>query len=982
MKSKPLVLVLLVLIALPIPMINILVANNTDSVVSQNSYFHRSTKEQKSQPYTIVKAQNILHDGRWSNPLRTHVVLSNLIDYNNRAMISFFTTEERDLFANEIMKYGIEIERIFKTIPAIVISYEDSFLKQISFNDYEIKYTYPIGTYAYTVPMNVDMEFPGLVNLAELREALEVDAVHALNQTGYGVTIAILDSGLNTSKVPALDGLLNYDEDKVVLDITPVPGLEDQADFSGHGTHIATILAGNGKYRDDKGNIVETDDYGIAPDAQLINIKVLNQTGYGKDEWLIIGFDEAIDQAPEIISASLTSVTFAETGDPIEELVYEAARNDILVVASAGNYGPSGGSVGAPAIWDHVISVGASDGLEELAIFTSKGLNQNFSSAIDILAPGVAIQGSDAEDGGSRWVSGTSVSAPIVSGILALLVGAYPGINIHKYEAALLGTANVLPVPMVYQGNGMVNPYAAYTNLTDDYLYDMSAIVPRYIDPINEIYYECVAGESSTFHVKLISSFTGSLPTDLTLAGINNPEEYIQIANQIDVYEGWNHFNFTVTIPADTEMRYVQGFFALSGSSRWPGSPQAGAFVFNIITRYLGGTVLFDMSHENDTANKWFDASTPYGTHMHLTRILKDRGFRVRTHVSGDYNFTDVNILVISDPELNFTTQEITDIYNFVSDGGSLLFLVDSIRFIDAEAIESSPIIFSNYYTCDELLANFDLTVWDTVPINVPYEVTTTAEATMLSVESFMWWGKMLHFTDENPNNIILAQLPEVTIGDSQYVFDVAVAKEVNNGRIMVFGSGYPFTDHGLLPDSLEISPSRVGLDSSYIDVFSLDESNLLLVNETFEWLISTHRPSLSFESNPEEILIRQQIDMEVQITLNNDTIYTTGGATLNATLLRPGHIIEPVELVFNPTTNKYELTYTFTEYGEHFLFLPLKLAGHTPTDGRMRIFNNVPLWDALPIIESVAIWITAAIIFSIILIPVLRSRFRRTPPT
>jgi len=980
MKSKPLVFMLLLSLTLPIPTMKMLVADNTNTISSINNDLLKSSS-QEQQPYTIVKAQNVLHDERWVKPMETQVVLSNLKMYNKRAMISFFTEEEKENFITEAMIQGVEIDSSLKSIPAVIISYQNSDLNQIDFNNYKIKYTYPIGTYEYTTPANIDMEFPTLVNLAKLREALEIDAIHDLNHTGYGVTVAILDSGLNTSRVPALDGLLNYEGEKVILDITPVPGLEDQADFSGHGTHIATILAGNGKYRDDKGNVKQTDDYGIAPDAQLINIKVLNQTGYGKDEWLIIGFDEAIAQSPDIISASLTSVTFAKTGDPIEELVYEAARNNILIVASAGNYGPSGNSVGAPAIWDHVISVGASDGLDDLAIFSSVGLNQNRSVAVDLLAPGMAIQGSDAEDGGSRWVSGTSVSAPIVSGVLALLVGAYPDLNIHKYEAALLGSTDVLSLPAVYQGNGMINPYAAYTNLTASYQQNMSAIIPRFMDDRNEYYYECVAGETTTFQVKLISSFTGSIYPTLYFGFLPYPENYIDIANQIDIYEGWNHINFSVTIPADTKMSYIQGSIGFEGNTEWPGR-YGDSFFINIITRYLGGTVLFDISHENDTANKWFDASTPYGTHMHLARILKDRGFRVRTHSGGAYNFTDVNILVISDPELNFTTQEIDDVYNFVNNGGSLLFLINSIRFIDAESIESSPLISSNYFTCDEFLAKYNLTVWDTVPVDVPYEAFTTDEASMLSVDSFMWWGKMLHFTEENdPNDIVLARLPTITIGTSNYIFDVAVAKEVNEGRIMVFGSGYPFTDHGLLPDSLETSPSRVGLDSSYIPVFNLDQNNLLLVNETFDWLISKHRPKISFESSPEEIFIRQPVDMEVQLRTKYDIIYTTGEPTLEATLLRPGHIIENVVLDFNPTTNKYEFTHTFTEYGEHFLFIPLQLANHTPTDGRIRIFNNVPLWDALPTIETIAIWVTAVIIFSIILTPIFRSRFKKTSP-
>ena len=1000
MKNKPFVFILLLLIVLPIPVTHFLIANGNQNNTTINDE-HSLIGEKINHNFSKIQAQNILHDGKWIKPLSSKEVLSNLIVYNKRAMISFFTVEEKDLFIKEAINQGIHIDCSLKSIPAIIISYENNNLRQINFQEYDIKYTYDIGSYEYTTPMNVDMDFPGLVNLAELREALEIDAIHELGYTGHDVNIAILDSGVNVSNVPALNGYLNYNVTeegfaKVMASVTPVEGLEDQADFSGHGTHIASILAGNGNYTNSKGKTIQTDDYGIAPDARIISVKVLDKTGYGKDEWLITGLDAILsidttpgfgpDFLPDIISASLTSVTFAEIGDPIEELVYLAASRNILFVASAGNYGPSGASVGAPAIWDYVISVGASDGLNKLAIFTSKGLNQNLSVAVDILAPGVAIQGSNAEDGRSKWVSGTSVSAPIVSGVLALLVGAYPGLNIHKYEAALLGTADILPFPVVYQGNGMINPYAAYTNLTVYHGNDMSVIVPRYMDPENEYYYECVAGESTTFHIKLISSFTGTIQTNLDLFGITDDENYVQIANLIDVYEGWNHINFTVSIPIDTEMRYIQGYFGLTGYSgivSWPGSSQASTFVFKIITRYLGGTVLFDISHENDTANRWFDASSPYGTHMHLARLLKDRGFRVRIHTSGTYDFDEVNILVISDPELNFTTQEIEDIYNFVANGGSLLFLIDSIRFIDAENVETSPLISSNYFTCKEFLYRYNITLWEDVPINVPFEVYTTEEATMLTVDSFMWWGKMLHFPTAVANdsrNIVLARMPEITIDDIDYTFDVAVAEEVGDGRIMVFGSGYPFTDHGLLPDSLETAPSKVGLDRSYRSVFNLDANNLQLVNDTFEWLISTHRPRITFNSYPEKIMIRYPIDMEVQITLKNGTIYTAGGATLSATLLRPGHIIQQVELQFNSTSNKFEFSHTFTEYGEHFLFVPLQFSDHTPTDGRIRIFNNVPLWDTLPLIENIAVLITAIIIVSIILIPVYRSRFRKKP--
>jgi subtilisin family serine protease len=442
-------------------------ASLTGYQMNASTLFNSSTSSDET-IFSITKASNILESQRWKFPMDQNQIYKDLMKFNGRAMISFFSFEERDMFIENIMKSGTLIERIFKSIPAVSIVYTGENLQQWGINNIRVKYVYPIGTYDFHIPQNVDMDISGLMDLSVLRQALEIDEIHEAGATGYGVRIAILDSGLNASVAPALNSLRNYDEPKIIIDLNLISTYEDSDDLSGHGTHIASVLAGNGKYRNADGIIELTDDYGIAPDAQLINIKVLDRTGYGKDEWLIIGFDEAIQQNPDLISASLTSVTFAEMGDPIEELIYEAAKLDIPVIASAGNYGPSGASIGAPAIWDHVISVGASEYMDNLALFTSKGLNLNFSVGIDILAPGVAIQGSDAATGGSRWVSGTSVAAPIVSGVFALLIDAFPGLGVHKYEAAILETADDMNFPIIYQGNGMVNPLAAY-NFLDSY---------------------------------------------------------------------------------------------------------------------------------------------------------------------------------------------------------------------------------------------------------------------------------------------------------------------------------------------------------------------------------------------------------------------------------------------------------------------------------------------------------------------------------
>ncbi|MCE7747414.1 MAG: S8 family serine peptidase [Candidatus Heimdallarchaeota archaeon] len=976
MRNKPFIVFLVSFLILPLPMLYQTNASLTGYQMNASTLFNSSTSSDETIS-SITKASNILENQRWKFPMDHNQIYKDLMKFNGRAMISFFSFEERDMFIENTMKSGTLIERIFKSIPAVSIAYTKEALQQLGINNLRVKYVYPIGTYDFHIPQNVDMDISGLMDLSVLRQALEIDAVHEQGYTGYGVIVAILDSGLNTSVTPALSSLRNYNETKVIIDLNLIQDFEDSDDLSGHGTHIATVLAGNGKYRNEDGIIELTDDYGIAPDAQLINIKVLDRTGYGKDEWLFTGFDEAVGGIfipglglviPDVISASLTSVTFAEIGDPIEELVYEAARQNIPVIASAGNYGPSGASIGAPAIWDHVIAVGASEYMDNLAIFTSKGLNRNFSVGIDILAPGVAIQGSDAATGGSRWVSGTSVAAPIVSGVFALLIGAFPGHGVHKYEAAILETADDMNFPIIYQGNGMVNPLAAYYYLNSYEDLGLFTILPKRISPVNEYFYSCVEGETSEFIIKLISSFDGQIVTTLT-----GDSQFIEISNQIDVFTGWNHFAFNISIPLNTPIRAITAGILFENTD--------GIIItmsVSIQTRYLGGTVLFDNSHENDTENRWFDASSSVGTHTYLTRILKDRGFRIRNHYQGNYSFTNIDILVISDPEFNFTSEELADIQDFVTSGGSLLFLIDSIRFIDAKSIDNEPLISSNYYACDELLEHFNMSVGQSVPITyVPYEA-QIIETENFDVDSFMFWGRPVFFSDNpNENNTVIATY-ETFIDSEKYTFNAAIAKEYHNGRVMVFGSGYPFTDHGLLPDSYESNPSRAGLDYSFKDIFGLDDKNSQLVNETFNWLIDTHRPEYIIESTPEETFIRKPVSIGVQIRFKNGSFYVSENNKLNATLMYPNLVFENLELIYNSTSSQYEITFTLEEYGLHILYIPLKFTDYTPSDGRIEILNNVHFWDQLSTIRSISNWVIAFVFISLAMVPVIRFRFRK----
>jgi len=973
MKSKPFILLFLLLLLFPYAALNKVNSNS-----SQNSFILPSNiqiqSEDSDTSVNLIKAFNNLVDLRWKEPLKAEYVIETLKEYDNRALISFFSFEERDSFCENARIYNVNIDKIYSPIPAITISYNNQKISEIDFSKYSIKYVYPIGSRSFSVPQNIDVDLGTAVELSDIRRALEIDTLHNLGYTGHGVRIGVLDSGMNFSQAPSLIGQLNYDEQKIISSFKAEGLAEDINDLSGHGTHISSILAGNGKFVID-GEVVQTDDYGIAPDAQLLNIKVLDKTGFGEDEWLIDGFALALDLDSDIISASLTSITFSEIGDPIEELMYAAGRQGVLVVASAGNYGPSGSSIGAPAVWDYVLSIGATQNLQDLALYTASGLNQNFSAGIDILAPGNGIGGSSASDGTVRYVSGTSVSAPIVSGILAVLMEAFPDLKPQNYEIAICETATDLEHPITFQGNGLVNPFAAYQYLNLNQNDTVFTINPKRISPENYHYYECVEGKTTEFMVKLISSDNQMINTS-----ISGDTQFIQTANQYQVYKGWNHIAFNISIPEDTPIREISAnilFDNLDGITC--------DLEISIQTRYFGGSILFDVSLDNDTANQWFDSSSPYGVYHHLARRLKDRGFHYSYHQEGILQASDlenVDILIISDPEYNLENQHLDTIYDFVNNGGSLLFMLNSIRFIDASDVNTDPILSSNYTLCNEILARFDARVFNSLSIEYePHEAFVTTDGDMFNTDSFFHWGWPIAFngSSTNNNNEILATFT-AEYNEELTDFPAVLATVIGEGRVMIFSSSYPFTDLGLMSDTYESIPQRAELDNSYKYLFGLDSKNSQIVNDTLDWLIAAHRPSIIADWTPERVLIREQITLGFDILKNDETAYLEND-TLQGTIIYADHSFEHIIYEKNAVNDRYEVYLTFEEYGWHTVYIPLKFINHTSTDGRIDIFCDVALWDELALIKTITSGVAIFIIATIVLVPLVRSRFVREEP-
>ncbi|ETI70455.1 intracellular serine protease, partial [Neobacillus vireti LMG 21834] len=176
-------------------------------------------------------------------------------------------------------------------------------------------------------------------------------------------------------------------------------------DYNGHGTHVAGTMAATAN---DLGVI------GVAPEANLLIVKVLDKQGSGQYEWIINGIYYAIEQQVDIISMSLGGP--ADVPE-LHEAIQKAVASGILVVCAAGNEGDgrdSTNELSYPAAYNEVISVGATGLGRQISDFS------NSNEEVDLVAPGENIL-STFLNGNYAKLSGTSMATPHVSGALALI---------------------------------------------------------------------------------------------------------------------------------------------------------------------------------------------------------------------------------------------------------------------------------------------------------------------------------------------------------------------------------------------------------------------------------------------------------------------------------------------------------------------------------------------------------------------------------
>ncbi|MFI6763477.1 S8 family serine peptidase, partial [Micromonospora sp. NPDC050417] len=288
-------------------------------------------------------------------------------------------------------------------------------------------------------------------DLSDSTAQIGAQRVWAEGNTATGVPVAVLDSGIDTSH-PDLDG-------QVANSASFVP-YEDITDRNGHGTHVASTIAGTGAASGGQ-------EKGVAPGARLHVGKVLDLEGRGQQSWIIEGMEWAARQEKaRIISMSL-GAGGTDSSDPMSQALNQlSAETGALFVVAAGNGGPE--SIGSPGTADSALTVGAVDSADHLADFSSQGpAAGNGGLKPEITAPGVDILAARSHfvRGGSGYyttMSGTSMATPHVAGAAALVLAAHPDWTGQQVKQALVSSVKATPEYTPYQaGSGRVDVEAA-----------------------------------------------------------------------------------------------------------------------------------------------------------------------------------------------------------------------------------------------------------------------------------------------------------------------------------------------------------------------------------------------------------------------------------------------------------------------------------------------------------------------------------------
>ena len=309
----------------------------------------------------------------------------------------------------------------------------------------------------------VDEDPIAYMDLAETAALIRVDQVRGAGTTGRGVTVAVLDTGVDTHHPDIRDGLAAeqcFCNSAGGAGCCPNGTAEQSGpgsaeDDNGHGTNVTGIITSDGRVAPP----------GIAPDAMVVVVKVLDKTGSGTSTGILSALDFIINKHPEVKVVNLSlglGNLFPGVCDSAASFTtaFASAVNTLrgrgaVFFASSGNNGSSS-QIAVPACIGNAIAVGAvykgdvgtitfgctdaTTAADRVACFS------NSDSQVDVLAPGAPVTSAGIGGGVSTFV-GTSQACPVAAGVAALILSAHPGLSPDAVEAAMKNTGVTVTDP-------------------------------------------------------------------------------------------------------------------------------------------------------------------------------------------------------------------------------------------------------------------------------------------------------------------------------------------------------------------------------------------------------------------------------------------------------------------------------------------------------------------------------------------------------
>ncbi|GAB3506336.1 S8 family serine peptidase [Amycolatopsis cihanbeyliensis] len=374
--------------------------------------------------------------------------------------------------------------------------------------------------------------------------------------TGTGVDIAVLDTGVDRTHADL--------RDKLVAEAN-FTGEDSATDTNGHGTHVASVVAGTGVAADGARK-------GVAHDARLLSGKVLGADGSGQSSWIIAGMQWAAERDADVINMSLGARARQGADPVVQALERLTEQTGALFVVAAGNSGPAASSIESPGVAPSALTVGAANRDGVPAHFSSVGPTAGGTrSKPDLTAPGVDIRAAEAGGGDTYTeMTGTSQATPHVAGAAALLRQQHPDWGRQRIKTTLMTTADASQQPARphFEGAGLLDLAGA---TTDPLLLDRGAVDFGYL--------RYPEGERPRT-IELSLTNTGAEPLELSFAdsardarGRPAPADIVTVRPaDLSVAPGESERVAVTLTPANGDPGMYSGAVTMTGAGREPAS--------------------------------------------------------------------------------------------------------------------------------------------------------------------------------------------------------------------------------------------------------------------------------------------------------------------------------------------------------------------------------------------------------------------------